>query len=596
MISQVLERLSAIQAGRRPSDLESETLDFKRQKAGEPDESLRDIAEAAICFANARGGVIVVGVDDKARGPSAFVGATLAAEDITRRVHELTVPPLLVSAEEHREGSIRLLLVTVAESPQIHPDTRGRATRRVGTNCVPLSPPEHQQIRELKAGVDWSAKTSERTLGEVAAEALAAARKSLSALPDDRRRLARLGDADLLSALGALNVGAGRRTPALTRAGEVLFCAPAAASPSPALLYQYRTTPGGDPKDIQRIDTPLVIAVQRALELINARRSLTPIALPNGQQIEIADFPEGAVREALINAVVHRDHTRAHPVVIEHSPEVLVITSPGSLVAGVTTANLLTHPSAPRNPALAKAMRTLGFAEEVGRGIDRIYREMIRSGRALPRFDAAPDQVRVSLVGGAPNTNVAKFVATMPEDERDDTDSMLVVFRLCSQRTISAEGIAPLLQKTVEEAEVVLRRLATERVALLEPTRQTVRRARPTYRLRSDALKQLGQAVAYQRRTVDETDRKIIAHVREYGKITNKTVQNLFDVGIPKARDILRDLVDREILVKDSEQERGPGVEYGRGPRFPAAVVRKKDDPNYLLPLEAPRRRRRRKR
>jgi ATP-dependent DNA helicase RecG len=87
--------------------------------------------------------------------------------------------------------------------------------------------------------------------------------------------------------------------------------------------------------------------------------------------------------------------------------------------------------------------------------------------------------------------------------------------------------------------------------------------------LRGDALKALGPAVPYQRRTVDETDRKIITHVREYKTITNQTVQNLFDVGIQRASAICRDLVDRGLLVKLSPQERGPGIQYGVGPKFP---------------------------
>lgn len=576
--------LRAISAGKRAADLESETLDFKREKSGSAEDTFKDLADAALCFANARGGIILLGVDDKVAGPAALVGTTLSPSDITQRIHQLTNPPLLVSPEEHQEGLVRLVLVRVPESPEVHADKKGRASVRLGTNCVPLSPADYSRIRERKGGVDWSAHTGNRLLVDVAPEALAAARKSLATLPDDRRKLARQSDADLLSALGSV-VGT---TNALNRAGELLFCPPEGKATSPTLLYQYRATPGGDPRDIQRIEAPLVTAVQRALELINARRSLTPITLPNGQQIEIADFPEGAVREALINAVVHRDYTKTGPVVIDHSPEVLVISSPGPLVAGVTPQNMLTHPSAPRNPALARAMRTLGFAEEVGRGIDRIFKEMIRAGRDLPRFEVAADQVRVSLVGGAPNTNVAKFIAGMPEDERDDTDSMLILFRLCSQRTVTAEQIAPVLQKTIDESQAVLRRLATDRIGLLEPTRQTIRRARPTYRLRSEALRQLGQAVSYQRRTVDETDRKIIAHVLEYGTITNKTVQNLFDVGIPRARDILRDLVDREVLVKQSEHERGPGVEYGKGACFPTT---KGSRSQLALKLPVPRRR-----
>src|SRR5437763_2387523 len=89
------------------------------------------------------------------------------------------------------------------------------------------------------------------------------------------------------------------------------------------------------------------------MDLIWARRNVTPLTLPNGQQIEIADFPEVAVREALSNAVLHRDYRLQHPVNIEHSPSGFVVISPGPLVGSVTKENILTHASTPRNPALA---------------------------------------------------------------------------------------------------------------------------------------------------------------------------------------------------------------------------------------------------
>src|SRR5437868_4836250 len=100
---------------------------------------------------------------------------------------------------------------------------------------------------------------------------------------------------------------------------------------------------------------------------------------------------------------------------------------------------------------------------------------------------------------------------------------MLVVITLCSKRVLSADEAAPILQKTPEEAEAVLKRLRAEPVNMLEPTRETARLSRPTYRLRSDVLRALGSAVGYQRRTTDEIDRKVIEHLHEYGKVTNRT-------------------------------------------------------------------------
>jgi ATP-dependent DNA helicase RecG len=555
--------LAQVSGGTFARELESSTLDFKEEGRSRED-TLRELASAALCFANASGGALVVGVADKQAGAAAFVGTALDALVLRKRIHELSVPPLLVEVEERMQAGVRLLVIFVPQSFDIHADPQGRAPRRLGRDCLPMSPREQALLREERQDIDWSAHPSGRSLDDVSSAALAAARQGLTAFTDERRKYAQLRDRDLLSALGVLSP-----TGELLRAGELLFCP---TNNAPALLYQYRQTPGGEPRAIERINTPLVLAFERVLTQVHARRNLTPVSLPNGQQIDIADFPEVAVREAIANAIIHRDYHLAGPVVVEHSPEVFIVTSPGPLVSGVTPENILTHPSKPRNPTLARAARLLGFAEEVGRGVDRMYREMIRSGRSIPRFEAAFDQVRVLLVGGAPNTQIARFVAQLPEQERDDTDTMLILFRLCSSRTITAMDMAPLLQKTVDEAEASLRRMASDAPPILEATRQTLRRAHPTYRLRGEVLKALGSAVSYQRRTMDEIDRKVIAHVREYGKVTNRTLQNFFDVGVQRARDILADMVHRQLLVKISTQQRGPLVEYGPGPKFPGKV------------------------
>lgn len=554
--------LSGVLAGTPAHRLESSTLDFKEQGQGGLKDFMRDIAGDAVCFANASGGAIIIGVDNKQAGPQAFKGTDLDSEEVRKRVYELSNPPLLVEAESRQFADVRLLILFVQQSIDVHADTQGRARRRVSTDCLPMSPDEVARLREERRDFDWSGQLGERTLRDVSPIALDAARRSLANLTDEtRRKYARLSDHDLLKALGVVS-----EKGVLLRAGELLFCETAW---SPLLQYHYRQTPGGEPRAIERIETPLVLAFEKVLGLVQARLNQTPISLPNGQQIEIADFPQLAIREAIANALVHQDYRLRRPVFIDHSPEVFVVTSPGPLVSGVTPENILTHPPRPRNRTLAKAARTLGFAEEAGRGVDRMYREMIRSGRDLPRIEASFEQVQVKLVGGAPRTQITRFVAQLPEHERDDTDTLLILFRLCRSKTVTALDMAPMLQKSVDETEASLRRLTNDELVILEATRQTARLTHPAYRLRGEVLKKLGSAVDYQRRTTDELDRKIITHVREYGKVNNRTLQNFFDVDVQRARDILSDMVERQLLVKISEQQRGPSVEYGPGPKFP---------------------------
>ncbi len=169
---------------------------------------------------------------------------------------------------------------------------------------------------------------------------------------------------------------------------------------------------------MERINAPLMLAYLRALKLVHARRNMTPVTLPDGQQLSIQDFPDLAVREALANAVIHRDHRLAGPVAIDHSRQALVVESPGSLVSGVTPENILTHPSKPRNAVLTGAFRTMGLAEEIGRGVDQIYREMIRAGGAIPQIRDVGDGVRVALLSGHHNERMVRYVSRLPQDDR----------------------------------------------------------------------------------------------------------------------------------------------------------------------------------
>jgi len=171
-----------------------------------------------------------MGVADDRGGPEALTGCDLDPRVVQRRIHELTEPPLMTGARAEEYGGQVLLVVDVFQSFEIHADKQGRASYRLGTDCLPMSPQEHRRLREERIGVDWSAQPSDRARADLSQGALVAAREALARVPDERRPLAALSDDDLLRALGVIDEDGN-----LLRAGEVLFCAPAPGE-HPALL------------------------------------------------------------------------------------------------------------------------------------------------------------------------------------------------------------------------------------------------------------------------------------------------------------------------------------------------------------------------
>ena len=561
-MTEVEAALQAVMNGKRATDVESATLDFK-QEARTPRETGQKLAQAAVCFANAAGGTVVVGIDDAKSGMRALVGCTLDPALLRARIYEITTPGVLVSCTELVFEGTRLVVIEVPEGVEIHTDTKGATRWRVGRQCLPMSAQDQLLTRERRGIGDVTASVSKRSLEDIEPEALRAARRALEQRTDtESHELARLSNMDLLRALGLVN-GESR----LLRAGELLLC-----NPSPnthTLLYQHRPTPGGEATLVERLRGPLILVFETVVALAWSRRNVTPVNLPGGRQIDIADFPQPAVREVIANALLHRMYQLPEPVSVEHSPTSFIVESPGPLVAGVDEANILTHPSKPRNRCLFEAARMLSLAEETGRGVDRMYRELILAGHQPPQISQRTDATRVVFSSGAPRTQVVAFLRGLPEFERVDIDTLLLVVTMLRSRTITAERLAPTIQKTKAEAEAVLSRHAEGPGAVLEVTRETERMRSHTYRLSPNALQALGAAVEYQRPSPRQAEQKIIAHVKEYGRITNRTVRNLIDIDMQMASVLLRGLRESGLLVRTSEQRRGRSVEYGPGPAFP---------------------------
>jgi ATP-dependent DNA helicase RecG len=559
--------LAQISSGQIDADgAESQVLEFKSDGRSLPDD-LANLADAAACLANSGGGILVVGVADNARGAAAFVGTRLEPERTRHRIYELTQPPLLVDAETREVDGTdgRVLVLTVAQSTQVHSANGKIPTERVDKHCLPMTTDRISAVTAQKMGLDWSAASSGVLATEADPLAMEVARRLLERSTDvGRRRLAESEDIDLLRALGVV-----LEDQSLTNGGALLLSAK--YEKTVLISYVHRRTPTGQLTANEQLAGPLIIALQKVFDLIEARLETTPVSIGKGQQLHIADLPEGAVREAVVNGLMHREYFSQERTAVEHTVTQLRVTSPGGFVPGVSVDNVLTTSSRTRNTNLAGAMRMLGLAETAGSGVDRMYAEMARIGHEPPRYLADPTKVEVALLGGAPNTALARYVASLPADEAADADTMLILLRLLTHKTVSADELVPILQKArSEEAQSVLARLSGEQVKLLEPTRETVRRAQPKYRLREEAIAALGAAVTYRRRTMDQLDRKVIELVNETGTINGRMVRILLDLDTIGASRLLADLVEREILVKTSEATRGPGVTYGRGPKFPA--------------------------
>jgi ATP-dependent DNA helicase RecG len=568
-IDEVLQKLgNGVTAG----DLEGQQLDFK-EPAKSPKDTLVMLADAAVCFANADGGRIVLGVNDKAKTRTkALVGASAdyTSDLIRRGVFDRTSPPLTLVVNERLEDGVRLLIVDVPPGVAPHSNSAGLATRRLDKECRPFTPAEQREFLVARGQYDWSAESSGVDIRKASKAEIDRLRQHLFEAGADE--LSRLRDKQLLESLNLIAADG-----KLTTAAVLLVAkeeAIAEVVPAYGYSYQYRPSPGSEATRRIRGSKPLLAAVEVLTEAIDTRTQVRPLNVAGGVQLQLVDYPPNAVRELLVNAMIHRGFDGQGSVDIEHSPERLLITSPGGLVSGVTPENILTHPSTPRHRLLAEVVARCQLAERTGQGIDRAYREMLRAGKKPPQIEDLASRVRASLSGGIGNDAFIRFVRDLPSELGGDVDVLIALSLLRDAKSIDAQMLAEAIQRSPVEAQEVLARLADGESALLEATRRTLRKPFPTYRLQNQPLVDLARAVTYRRRSIDGIDAKVIDNVSEYGFVTNKTLQRLFDIDVYAARNMLTDLRDRELLKKIGKARGGPGVKYGPGPKFPKKKTR----------------------
>ena len=364
----VREALSAIEAGESAGSRESQILDFKEDPAvhpmnKNPDAGLIEfLVDEVICFSNADSGVayIVLGVNDKKSGPSAFTGTDRACDWLVEKIYSKTQPHIQVEAFDIEWCNVRLIILRVPRGMALYQRSKGQASKRVGKSCVPLGEDERRSIHLARANPDFSAMASRRGPEDLDSQAVERARLLLT------NRKKALGDGspvprtglELCSELGLLKPD-GR----LTFAAEILFMQP--LHNRPVVRYLLREVPSGDPK-VTEISAPLITASERLRALIKDHTSqeIARVQLPNGQEFPIPAFPTTAVDEVVSNAFAHRDWGATAAIVVDQSPTSLTVWSPGSLPVGVRKERILTTQSIPRNPVLMGALRQLSLAEE----------------------------------------------------------------------------------------------------------------------------------------------------------------------------------------------------------------------------------------
>ena len=166
--------------------------------------------------------------------------------------------------------------------------------------------------------------------------------------------------------------------------------------PQSAIMLEYRGLENQIPFDNRlKFSQPFFKLIDDLWNTINLRNGSFPIQ--EGAYIfNVPYFNEEVIREALNNAITHRDYRRASEIVIKQYPQRLDIINAGGFPMGVTLNNLLNTPSTPRNRLLANVLQKTGIVERSGQGVDKIFYKTLSEGKSEPDYSKS-DYFQVTL-------------------------------------------------------------------------------------------------------------------------------------------------------------------------------------------------------
>ncbi|TXF10367.1 AlbA family DNA-binding domain-containing protein [Pelomicrobium methylotrophicum] len=368
---------------------EGKTLEFK-----ENCRPLQSIVRTAVAFANTAGGHIVIGVRDKTK-EVVGVADPLAEEERLANAFADGIRPLLVpDIQIHAWRKLHLIVVAVphavgpfyvrTEGPE------GGVYVRLGSTNRPAGPELLAELQRLARNTFFDeqpcADASSEDIDFGAASGLFAA-VSRPLTPAKQR------------SLGLVVAQGPRELPSI---GAVLLFGKNRGDLFPSATIRCARFLGKDTAkflDQTEIDDYLPKAVDSVIAFIE-RHTRQGIEIGRIRRREVPEYPVEAVREAVINAIVHADYSIGGAgTKIAIFDDRIEITNPGLLPFGLTLEAALAGVSRLRNRVIGRVFRELGLIEQWGSGLGRITSACRNSGLAAPRFEELGTNFRVTLFG-----------------------------------------------------------------------------------------------------------------------------------------------------------------------------------------------------
>lgn len=357
----------------------------------------RLLAETMVAFANTEGGTIIIGLKDNGELSKSKID-TSRLEEALKEADELCSPAVVVGNWEEmdiEQGKVYAL--KVPRSIELHALSDGRVLIRSGTKNRPLGGQEILRLASAKNTGDFESEPLPGiTTGSFSQKMIDEYLEKRA----DRTKRPFSGNLDEL----LIEIGATDSEGVPTVTGVLMFCDyPQQWLPQSSIVFAkfVGKTPRGESglagySRREELTGPLSRLIENAWNLIWSEMAVSAV-VKGLEREETLEYPQFAVREAIVNAVCHRDYRlKGRRIEIRMFSDRLEIISPGGLPGFITVENIKDEHFS-RNPRIVNGLFQWGYIEELGLGIDRMFEVMKQAGHRPPDFDARPYSFAVTL-------------------------------------------------------------------------------------------------------------------------------------------------------------------------------------------------------
>ena len=406
-----------------------------------------ELAKDCVCFANARGGKIYIGIeDDDEIPPNNQIINNDFVNQVRKRISELTINvSVIVSKKTANNGGEYIELEIQPSQSSVASTTDGRYYIRISDACKPVMPDELNRLFTDKPAFIWETKVVQKITIEQCDQ------QKLSQFVSDINNSTRVSDfvkrksseellsyyqmynGNYLTNLGILWIGTNQQRANLSYAPIVQFIK--YDQNGNKIKKELWDDFSLNPKEL----------IQSIWERIPEWKEGIEISEGIFGRKIINNYNENVVRELLANALVHRPYTTRGDIFINLYPDRLEIHNPGLLPLGVTPANIL-HQSVRRNEHLSKIFYDLNLMEREGSGYDKIFETLLEESKPLPLVEEKNDRVQVTIYNKIKNRDVILFIEKIKQSYQLNQKEIICLGIIAQNKNIIATEFSRQIQ------------------------------------------------------------------------------------------------------------------------------------------------------